>query len=477
MVTTERQPSTTIPAALAARLEDERRRADVTGLSIAVVDRDGVRFARGFGYADLARGEPVTPDTLFRAASISKLVTSTLVLREVEAGRLALDEPVNRYLDEPAQVIGHDDQLSNATIRQLLTHTSGLPVSWRAIEMGAVMNVVVNGRKVPRTLEEAVRGQKAIRAPGLRIVYANGAFNLLGYVVQRLNGRPFADLARETVLKPLGMGNSSFDPEPKGRGVATAYGKFFGSGGNRKPAEGLRVWAMPAGALVTSANELARFGRMVLRGGELDGVRMLEPATLDDACRFHARNHPDLDDGYGLGFAMAEYRGRRLVNHDGGLAGVATRIAMLPDEGVGVVALCNGTAPLFVRRVAELLLEHTLDLEPEAVPGQPVGIPAESRKAWLDFTDRVTGAYRLVDFAPPGVVKTFMGLTVKPKLSHIADGILALEGTGFETAFLYPDGELGRYRLALPIANGSRAVIEEKDGVHLWASILHMQKR
>jgi hypothetical protein len=144
---------------------------------------------------------------------------------------------------------------------------------------------------------------------------------------------------------------------------------------------------------------------------------------------------------------------------------------------VGVVALCNGTAPLFIRRVAELLLEQVLDLEPEPVPGRPAGIPDESRQAWMEFTKRVIGNYRLVDFTPPGVLKTFMGLTVKPKVSHVADGVLALEGTGYETAFLYPDGEVGRYRLALPIANGSRAVIEETDGVHMWASILHMQRR
>jgi hypothetical protein len=71
-----------------------------------------------------------------------------------------------------------------------------------------------------------------------------------------------------------------------------------------------------------------------------------------------------------------------------------------------------------------------------------------------------------------------MGFAARPRLSHVASGVLALEGTGFETAYLYPDGDVGHYRVALPISNGTRAVIEERaDGIHTWASILHLQKR
>src|SRR3990170_4431023 len=97
--------STKLPAGLASYVEADRRRADVAGIAVAAFDRDGIRFAGGFGYADLARGERITPDTLFWAASISKLFTTTLVLQEVEAGRIGLDDPVNRYLDARARVL------------------------------------------------------------------------------------------------------------------------------------------------------------------------------------------------------------------------------------------------------------------------------------------------------------------------------------------------------------------------------------
>lgn len=103
--------------------------------------------------------------------------------------------------------------------------------------------------------------------------------------------------------------------------------------------------------------------------------------------------------------------------------------------------------------------------------------PASLERPWRTFTTRVTGRYKMVDLAPPGVVSIAMGLLARPRVSHVADGVLALDGTGQEPAFAYPDGEVGRYRLAHPAMNGARLVIEERaDGVHAWTSILHLRK-
>ncbi|MEX2237835.1 MAG: hypothetical protein WEB00_09905 [Dehalococcoidia bacterium] len=216
---------------------------------------------------------------------------------------------------------------------------------------------------------------------------------------------------------------------------------------------------------------------MVLNGGDLDGARLISGDLLAEATRFQACNHPDVDDGYGLGFALAEWRGRTLANHDGGLPGVTTRIVVSQSDGVGVAVLSNGGDLLFTRRIAEGLLESELRLEPEAIPGSPRGVPPGQESEWADFTARVTGRYKMVDFAPPGVMKLIAGLMAKPRLTHFADNVLVLEGAGYQPAYLYPDGEVGRYRLALPLANGSRVVIEEEGGTHIWASILHMEKR
>ena len=467
-----------VPAELASYIEIERRRADVVGAAVAVFDRDRVTYAGGFGYADLARGERVTPDTLFRAASISKLFTTTLVFQEIEAGRLTLDDWINRYLDPATQIRDASGVPTDVTVRHILTHTSGLPVSWKGLQYGnLLMRHAVSGVRLPRTLAEVVAGQRTVRPAGERIVYSNGGFALLGHLVATRSRRPFPDVVRERVLAPLGMTRSSFPVEVSGPGIATAYGGSIAGGAGRKPAPYVRNLSGPAGALLTSARELAQFGRMVLRGGELDGVRLLSESTLADATRLHVRNHPDLDRGWGLGFDAGVLRGRRVAGHSGGLPGVATHIALQPDDGLGVVVLTNGGDAGFVGRVYEHCFEVMHGDAPEPIPGAPSGIPASLERPWRTFTTRVTGRYKMVDLAPPGVVSLAMGLLARPRLSHVAGGVLALDGTGYEPGFAYPDGEVGRYRLAHPAMNGARLVIEERaDGVHAWASILHLRK-
>ncbi len=181
--------------------------------------------------------------------------------------------------------------------------------------------------------------------------------------------------------------------------------------------------------------------------------------------------------GWGLGFQPHSFRKRRASGHDGGLAGVATCLQVLPDDGVGVVVLTNGGDASYVHRVAERVLETMLGLEPEAVPGSPAGVPDALATQWRGFTDRVVGRYRLIDMMPPGVVTFAANRMAKPRVTHVSDGVLAFEGIDREPAFLYPDGDVGHYRLAHPMANGARAIIDERrDGAHLWASILHLRR-
>jgi CubicO group peptidase (beta-lactamase class C family) len=327
-----------------------------------------------------------------------------------------------------------------------------------------------------RSQVEVIEKMRTTRKAGQRIVYANGGFSLLGYVAERLNGEPFADLVRRRVLEPLGMMNSGFPLDPRGAGIATPYGnavRMMGAG--RRPVGSLKNWSGPAGALLTSSLELARFGQMVLNGGESGGRQVIAQPLLEQATSVQARNHPELDEGIGLGFWVSRYRGRALVGHTGGLAGVATRLDILPDDGAGIVVMTNGGDPFFVQRVAERMREMLLRLEPEAVPGSPAGMVAGTQGEWESFTRRVAGKYRMPDIAPPGLLRALAGLVARPRLSHVRDGILAMEGIGSEPGFLYPDGQVGRYRVAYPLANGLRAVIEEKaSGTHLWTSIMHL---
>ncbi len=475
---TDEQAVSPIDPGLSQWIDDERQRTGVPGAAVLLFGRDGPLGGAALGHADVARGEAVTTSTLFRAASISKLFTTLLVLQEIDEGRFALDEPVNRYAT--GRFVLRDrrgERADDVTVRHLLSHSAGLPVSWRGTEFGnIVMRHLLAGGRIPRTLADVVAGQRTVRPPGERVVYENGGMGLLGYIMAQRHGVSFGELARARLFEPLGMGASSFVEDVTGMRVATPYGGMTALTAGTKPAPVTRYVGAPSGSLVTSAIELASFGSMVLRGGEWGGRRLAPGPLLDEAMTIQAKNHSDLDAGWGLGFAVSQLRGRRLAAHNGELPGVATRLALLPDDGVGIVVLANGGNIEFAEAAAGRALEAALGLEAEARPGAPLGIPPGGESEWASFTERVIGRYRAVDAAPPGFLTVSTNLLRHPMISRLDGAIIAFDGAGGRV-ILSPDGVVGRYRAEHAAGNGCRAVIEEREGrIHLWRLALHFER-
>lgn len=457
------------------------RERGVLGLAIAGFDRHELRFAEGFGVADRERGEPVTPATVFRVASISKLLTTALVLRGVDRGGLDLDAPVNRSLEPELQIAGVDGSPAASSLRSLLTHTSGIGFGIRGVDPGnRVVSRLVNGGRL-RSLPDAIAGLRLAHEPGGPIVYSNPAFNVLGHVAARRCGMGFEDAARQLVLDPLAMADSAFASDRRGPGVATPYGSIAPPGVSSEPADAMRVVATPMGGLTTTVADLARFGRMVLGGGELDGQRIVSPELLRTATSLLVANHPALDQGYGLGFKVRRWRGRTLVGHDGNMPGVATQLLVSLDDGVGVVVLTNGYPLGVPHELALLALEQLLGLEPEARPGSPQGVADAGAAAWEAAGRRIEGRFGLLDSAPPGPLGRAMERLVRIRVAHLGGGRLAVEGNPAADGpmWLEPDGEPGCYRAAAAVDAGTRAVVEERpDGVHLWLGhTLHLHRR
>ncbi len=472
-----------LPADLESVICAEMRRTQVPGLAICAFDADGVRFVGAFGSADIKRGEAVSSSTVFRAASISKLVAATCILRLVDQGSLDLDTDVREYL-QPAHYIRASDGAATAevTLRQLLSHNSGLPGSARGVQaVNPVMNAFAGGRNAGSGLGELVKGLRLAYEPGSRIVYANDGFSLLGQVVAETTGETYEAAAAELVLKPVGMDVSELAAILRGPGVATPHGPIA-LGGALKPAEPLRVHATPMGGLYTTVTDLARLGGMLLRGGLAGSpdsrARILDEATVDEAFSMQVRNQPDLDEGYGLGFISRAWRGCRLVGHDGNMPGVANRFVMLPEVGVGIAVLTNAGAMPTTYRVAQRGLEVLLGLDPEPEPGSPAGITT-GMDEWQALTARACGRWHVLDYATSRFLDTMTRIAMPIHITHVGDGRLCLESRMFvgEPAWLYPDGEPGRYRLAFPVGAGTRAVIEDTpDGLDLWWGTLHFRK-
>jgi CubicO group peptidase (beta-lactamase class C family) len=184
---------------------------DIAGATIAVVKDGKILTTRGFGYADVQRRVPVDPArTLFRPGSVSKLITWTAVMQQVEAGRLDLDADVNRYLDFKIPAY----QGKPITLRQIMTHTAG----FNEVSEDVIYFAPGPQRSLARYVKEAL--PRRIFAPGTTPAYSNYATALAGYIVQRVSGEDFDSYVERHIFAPLGMANSTFRQPLPGRLVA-----------------------------------------------------------------------------------------------------------------------------------------------------------------------------------------------------------------------------------------------------------------
>lgn len=423
--------------------ETELAASATPGLSIAVITDDRVT-ALAVGQADREAGVPASVDTVYPAASVSKLLTAVLVMRQVERGALELDQPANAYLPERRWIRDADGEPVPATLRQLLSHTSGLPVAF--IRAGAD-----EGEPALSLDEYLADGLVTRRPPGEKIIYSNEGFALLGYLAAQAEGEDFHTHVQRALFDPLGMSQSSFRVLPDVV-VATGYGgSIFDDGG--APSTHTDITAIaPAGSLRTTVLDLARFARMLLRGGELDGARILRPGTLAEMWRLQARPHPAMPQGFGLGFGVLERPGRKFVWWDGDLPGACSRLALVPDAGVGVVILSNRTDHTPLNAISEQLFNQL------AGPAQPdVYTPDVAAAA------RIPGGYRMSDVLDSGLwfLEAFLVVDVVQR-----DGRLFADFLGDEQE-LRPTGP-GTYRIIGGIFDGLLARFEGDQAIFGW---------
>jgi CubicO group peptidase (beta-lactamase class C family) len=368
------------PAELVERVVREEMEAAGTPAMAALVLRDGkVVAAFATGMADPAAEQEAGLDTVFPAGSITKLLTAALVMKQVEDGRLDLDVPVNSYLAPDEQIIDKDGRQVPATLRQILSHTSGLPVAWDGIPPSP---------PVTSSMAYLSANRVAIHPPGERIVYSNSAMALAGLVAARAAGLGFADYARTALFEPLGMTRSSFGAPGDIEGLAAGHVRRSG-GIEPVPNPDLTPLA-PAGALLTTVHDLGRFARMILEGGTVDGVQILTPASVSEMLRLSARIHPDLNEGFGLGFGLREVPGRNLAWWDGSTGAAAAHFALMPDNGLVVIVLSNladnHATSVAGRRIRDALIPPSVHAAYNAAP---------------DVLAERAGNYRTLDFVDP----------------------------------------------------------------------------
>jgi CubicO group peptidase (beta-lactamase class C family) len=265
-------------------LRDVVARKEIAGVVAMAADRRGVLYEGAFGVADLPSARPMSADALFKIASMTKPITSTAAMQLVEQGRIALGDPVEKYLPQFANLSVFESfdavtggyRLRSAakavTIRHLFTHTSGLGYDFTS--------PIVRDFK-PRAGEQYPVGPLLFE-PGAQWHYGTST-DWLGRLVQKVSGLPLEDYFRRHIFDPLGMADTSyFIPEGKEvRLVAVNRRQADGSLAKEPSQPAVRGFTpIGGGGLASTAADYIRFTRMLLNGGELDGVRVLSAASV-----------------------------------------------------------------------------------------------------------------------------------------------------------------------------------------------------
>jgi len=305
------------------------REANTPGMALAITSRERLLHLSTFGYANLHAKRALTADTLFEIGSISKSFTSIALLQLRDERRFDPDAPITRYLPwfsvrTPfAPITGH----------HLMTHTSGLPR---------------DRDDVPSSPYQAygVRDRDVGYMPGVRYAYSNVGYQVLGYALESIAKRPYADLVEERILKPLGMSASAaritHDTRLK---LAVGYQRLYDdrpthSAHPLMPATWLE-YAAGDGSIVSTPADMAAYARMLLnRGAGPGGTRILSEAGFKALTQRGITYAEKTSYGYGL--ITSEREGRTLLSHSGGMVGYASMLVADPEAGVAAVVMVNG---------------------------------------------------------------------------------------------------------------------------------------
>jgi CubicO group peptidase (beta-lactamase class C family) len=365
------------------------KRADIAGATISVVKDGKLLFAKGYGYADVQKKQPVSPqETLFRPGSISKLFTWTAIMQLFEQGKLDLDRDVNEYLDFKIP----DAFGKPITLKNIMTHTPGFEE-----QIKDLFTQIPGSPNLADYLKTHIPAR--IYPPGTVPAYSNYATAVAGYIVQRVSGRPFEDYIEENIFKPLNMTHSTFR-QPLPSNLASFMSSGYRRGSDpAKPFEIINPF--PAGSLSSSAADMAQFMMAHLQDGQLGGARILKPET---ARLMHSRLFA-LDDAANAmcyGFYEESRNGHRIIGHGGDTIYFHSDLHLVLDQNVGFFVSYNsaGTSAGLGDSPRENLWEAFLDRY------YPYSVHTDSFAGAKDAAKSVSGTYTLSRRSDTSFLKT-----------------------------------------------------------------------
>ncbi len=406
-------------AAIEKAVEARRVANGIPGLSLVIVKDDKVIYMKGLGYKDFEKKVPVTPDTLFAIGSSSKAFTAMLVAMAADEGKLSLDDAPKKFL--PYFKLQDPEADAKITLRDLLSHSSGLnrtDLAW--------ISGTLNREEIIRVAAQAKPTAKLRE----KFQYQNVMYAAAGEIVGRVENSTWEKLISERIFKPLGMkGSDTSVPEmQKARDYSFGYVYEEGTKETRRvPTRDLPAIA-PAGAINSSARDMAQWLRLMLGGGQFEGRRLVSEKGFAELTK------PQMKIGglvsYGLGWFLRDWKGHKVAEHGGNIDGFNAQVALMPDQRLGFVMLTNVSASPLPASAMNVVWSNLVG-DPAAPAPAPAAVAAADPAAKIE---NEVGDYRFEE----------AGFTVSVS---VKDGVLKMAVPGQPTYTLQPAGGR-RYKLA-----------------------------
>ncbi|MCZ8517431.1 serine hydrolase [Paenibacillus filicis] len=405
------------------------KQESIAGAAVAVSQHGEIIYQKGFGVRDIETKDPVTPDTIFGTASVTKSFTALAIMQLADEGKLSLDDPVIRYIPE-FKLHGLEDTAS-VKIHHLLSHTTGLPPMRR--------NEVLN-RLNDHPAYMASESYELLGKPGQYFSYCNDTFLLLGTIIEQLTGRLYRRYMTERILERLHMHRSTFSFEELAKydRVSIPYVKNSETGVLEEV-----PWPMlgnyeVGGGIRSNVLDLLKYGQCYVDGGMVQGRSIVSQDAIHNMWKPVHRVGRNTFYGYALRITP-DYSGVSLVEHGGAQPGVSSHFGFVPEEGLVAVVLTNvANVPandMWLAAVNTALgfpLEQKSSIEPHA-------------QASLEHLQSFVGTYRS---AEGGCVSIFLD-DQKPKaeidgkvftLRASTDSTLVIENKEYPIRFFFKDG-------------------------------------
>lgn len=330
---------------------------NVAGMSVAIIRNGEIESVKGYGQRDVAQGLPMTAETVLPIGSATKTFTSLALGMLADEGKLDWDRPVISYI--PWLKLSSQLLTENVTTRDLMCHRTGVP----RYDLLCIYDVTDDKEAMVRSLEY-LETNVPFRT---KLQYSNQMVSLAGYLVEILSGQTWQDFVRARILEPLGMAHTDFEIESLSKYENTSRGYVFaGDTYIEPPYIHLGAYA-PAGAIVSTAEDMALYAKFQLGDGTWNGERLISEESLKETHKPQVIGtpyfweFPEIQSAeYGLGWFTDIYRGVKMINHGGNTNGFSAQMTLLPCGKDAIVALSNATSSFSVNALGHVFADEAL---------------------------------------------------------------------------------------------------------------------